>query len=173
MHPAPEPAPAAATAGDHLLPLSARSDGALAELGARYVVFLRRLAEREPDAAGEVCFTAGVGRSHHPHRLAVVGQSCGELAAALEGALGRGEDAAAPLLEAPPGNGEIRGLLDDARARSLALGPGSEVVARILAAQGNGARERPSAVLETVAALYTSGFGLDWRALDPRGGRTR
>src|SRR5262249_54561926 len=52
-----------------LLTLSARSDGALAEMLARY----RRHLERHPDIdLGDVTYTSNVGRTRFAHRVAVV-----------------------------------------------------------------------------------------------------
>jgi acyl transferase domain-containing protein len=53
----------------HLLPLSARTELALAELARKYLQFL----SEDPDLElADVCYTAGIGRSHFEHRLAVV-----------------------------------------------------------------------------------------------------
>ncbi|MFY2859543.1 SDR family NAD(P)-dependent oxidoreductase, partial [Mycobacterium sp. THU-M104] len=52
-----------------VLPLSARSPQALLELAQRYAVWLD--AHPKADIA-DVCFTAGVGRSHFEHRAALV-----------------------------------------------------------------------------------------------------
>ncbi|MGD1930337.1 MAG: SDR family NAD(P)-dependent oxidoreductase [Leptolyngbyaceae cyanobacterium] len=53
----------------HVLPLSARSDGALRQLVQRYHDGLEiEATETLPD----ICFSAGVGRSHFNHRLALV-----------------------------------------------------------------------------------------------------
>ncbi len=68
--------------GWHLLPVSARSEGALKEQCGRYAEWL----EQHPEAAvGDVCHTAGAGRTHFPHRVAVVGRSNAELAERLRG----------------------------------------------------------------------------------------
>lgn len=66
-----------------VLPLSARSPVALVQLADSY----RRWLSAHPDAAlPDVCFTAGVGRSHFEYRAALVvnsTESAGELLAAL------------------------------------------------------------------------------------------
>ncbi|MBB2988763.1 acyl transferase domain-containing protein/NADPH:quinone reductase-like Zn-dependent oxidoreductase/acyl carrier protein [Mycolicibacterium iranicum] len=63
----------------HVLPLSARSPEALVSLAQRYENWLTA----HPDAdLGEVCLTAGTGRSHFEHRAALVVDS---LAAARDG----------------------------------------------------------------------------------------
>jgi acyl transferase domain-containing protein len=65
---------------DHVqvLPLSARSPEALVELAKRYAT---ALADGAPIA--DLCYTAGVRRAHHDHRLAVVGRTRDEMLAAL------------------------------------------------------------------------------------------
>jgi len=64
-----------------LLPLSAKSPAALRALAAEYCDLLR--SETAP-ALYDICHTAGVGRSHLSHRLAVVGATAEDLAAHLE-----------------------------------------------------------------------------------------
>ncbi len=56
----------------HLLVLSAKSEKALSAQVERYLGYFRSAAA-EPLA--DICYTAAVGRSHMPHRLAVVGDS--------------------------------------------------------------------------------------------------
>ncbi|MFD1663409.1 beta-ketoacyl synthase N-terminal-like domain-containing protein [Streptomyces caeni] len=69
----------------YLLLLSARSPGALEALARSYAAYLA------PDGPGaayrvrDICFSAATRRQHHAHRLAVVGASHEELAAALTG----------------------------------------------------------------------------------------
>ncbi|QLL05858.1 type I polyketide synthase [Mycobacterium vicinigordonae] len=84
-----------------LLPLSARSPAALVQLAQRY----REWLTAHPDAdLADLCFTAGVGRSHFEHRAALVvnsTESAGELLAALADdrpapGLVRGESADVP-----------------------------------------------------------------------------
>ncbi|MGK3986565.1 beta-ketoacyl synthase N-terminal-like domain-containing protein [Sorangium sp. So ce136] len=89
---APRPA-AAPDAGERrsavVVPLSARTPGALAALAQAYH---RHLAEAPRDGAAslhDIAATAAVRRSHHEHRAAVVARSTEELADAL-GALASG-----------------------------------------------------------------------------------
>ncbi|MCK5751856.1 MAG: acyltransferase domain-containing protein, partial [Mycobacterium sp.] len=93
--PQPDPTPAAAelpgapdtapqTTADrsavHVLPLSARSPEALVTLAQRYDGWL----STHPDAdLGDVCLTAGTGRSHFEHRAALVVDSIDGARAAL------------------------------------------------------------------------------------------
>jgi myxalamid-type polyketide synthase MxaE and MxaD len=70
----------------YLLPLSARSEPALKELAAAY----RDFFAAEDRSLADVCYTAGLRRSHHEHRLALVGGSPAAMLARLE-AFDRGE----------------------------------------------------------------------------------
>lgn len=83
--PAPPPQPEASRA--YVLPLSARSPEALRALAAEYRQCLAGEGAEPP--LRDVCYTAGVRRTHHEHRLAVVGESraevCAQLGAYLEG----------------------------------------------------------------------------------------
>lgn len=65
-----EPARQASTEGALLLPLSTRDPRALRVLANRYA---NTLSSTETPA--DVCFSAGTRRTHHPHRMAVVGQN--------------------------------------------------------------------------------------------------
>jgi acyl transferase domain-containing protein/acyl-CoA synthetase (AMP-forming)/AMP-acid ligase II/NADPH:quinone reductase-like Zn-dependent oxidoreductase/acyl carrier protein len=80
---APAAAPdAAATATDGVLvPLSAHDEPALRSVAATWASWLRAL---DPTALRDVAATACRRRTHHPHRLAVVGRTPSELAAQLE-----------------------------------------------------------------------------------------
>jgi acyl transferase domain-containing protein len=72
-----------------LLPLSARSSQALRDLVRTYRDFL---GDGQPGAAAplrDVCYSAGVGRNHHEHRLALVARSQQEFVQQLD-ALGQG-----------------------------------------------------------------------------------
>ncbi|MBE9063931.1 polyketide synthase, partial [cf. Phormidesmis sp. LEGE 11477] len=60
----------------YLLPLSARSAAALTQLVARYAQYL---AAHSDSQLADLCFTASVGRSHFPYRLAVVSTSLSTL----------------------------------------------------------------------------------------------
>jgi len=79
--------------GPHLLPLAAKSEPALRELAASYAELVARTEEAE---LADVCSTARVGRSHFPHRLALVGSSGDALVKGLEAAR-RGERASGLL----------------------------------------------------------------------------
>ncbi|WP_437758348.1 SDR family NAD(P)-dependent oxidoreductase [Sorangium sp. So ce1389] len=72
---------AAAPRSAHVLAVSARSASALAELAERHATHLRSAAASE---IGDLCYTALSRRTHHAHRLAVVGESGADLARLLE-----------------------------------------------------------------------------------------
>jgi len=67
----------------HLLPLSARSREALSGLVEAYAEFLSAADHRSEVALEDICYTAGVRRSHYEHRLAFVARSREELAERL------------------------------------------------------------------------------------------
>ncbi len=75
----------------YVLPLAARSSAALDSLAVRYVQHLRASPTLD---LGDVCHTAGVGRAHFPHRLAISASSLTEAAERLE-AFGRSKAASA------------------------------------------------------------------------------
>ncbi len=66
----------------HVLALSAKSEVALDNLRRSYAQVLRTTNNSIED----VCFTANSGRSHFPHRVALVAQTAKEFADGLEGA---------------------------------------------------------------------------------------
>jgi acyl transferase domain-containing protein/acyl carrier protein len=71
-----------------LLPLSARSAGALSSLAAAYAERLR--AADEGGRFADFAYAASTGREHHPHRLAVVGRSREEVSDRLSAFAGEG-----------------------------------------------------------------------------------
>ncbi|XUL85488.1 type I polyketide synthase [Streptomyces galilaeus] len=84
----PGRAPAAA---DDRRPLSVLTLSARSEAGLRLLVERHRdrLKHTAPAPVADHCYSANTGRSHFPHRLAVVGGSADELDAVLVGALDR------------------------------------------------------------------------------------
>jgi myxalamid-type polyketide synthase MxaE and MxaD len=66
----------------HLLPLSAKSEAALRALAQRHREWLAG-AGRESKLE-DLCYTAGVRRDHHEHRLALAGRSHDDLVASLD-----------------------------------------------------------------------------------------
>ncbi|MFL6246636.1 MAG: beta-ketoacyl synthase N-terminal-like domain-containing protein, partial [Thermoanaerobaculia bacterium] len=63
----------------HVLPISARSAEGLEELKGRYV----ELLETSDEPIADICFTAGAGRTHFAHRLAVKGATTADVLRAL------------------------------------------------------------------------------------------
>jgi len=84
----------------HVLALSARTESALGELSARYG---ERLSMEPAPPWADVCFTANAGRSHFPHRLAIVAGSVEEARQALAGFAAGQEAAGARVGQAPEG----------------------------------------------------------------------
>ncbi len=107
--PVPETAPESVS----VLPLSARSPQALTALAQRYTAWLD--ARPEADIA-DVCFTAGVGRSHFEHRAALVVDS-------IQGA----RELLTGLAENRLGPGAVRGVCGDRpKTAWLFTGQGSQ-----------------------------------------------
>jgi len=67
----------------HVLPLSAKSEAALDAQVNQYQDFLKTAEEHQVDL-GDICYTAGVGRSHFDYRLAVVSRSADQLLSKLQ-----------------------------------------------------------------------------------------
>jgi acyl transferase domain-containing protein/acyl carrier protein len=107
----PEPVTGDAPVG--VLPLSARSQEALTSMAQRYEAWLE--AHPEVDIT-DVCFTAGVGRSHFEHRAALVVDS-------VQGA----RELLAGLAENRLGPGAVRGVCGDPpKTAWLFTGQGSQ-----------------------------------------------
>jgi acyl transferase domain-containing protein/SAM-dependent methyltransferase/acyl carrier protein len=66
----------------HVLALSGRTDAALRDLVGQYVTALE--GQTEPAAFADVCYTAGAGRRHFEHRLAVTAESVSAARSRLE-----------------------------------------------------------------------------------------
>jgi acyl transferase domain-containing protein len=67
----------------HLWPLSAHSPEVLEDTARAYIGFLRA-EEGAASSLQDICYTAGARRTHHAHRLALVGSSREQLAEQLE-----------------------------------------------------------------------------------------
>jgi len=133
----------------HLLALSAKSDVALKALAARYASMLARGADADLAA---ICYTAGTGRTHFPHRLAVIAATIDEVSGALE-AFVAGEPSPA-LRSGKASNAEYR---RDAAAVKARL---SRAYERLL---GDQASRREA--LGDVADLYIEGVAIEWHRL--------
>ena len=67
-----------------MLPLSARSEGSLSDLARSYLSALRDAHGLGNEALRDICFSAGVKRSHHEFRLALVAHDKAALAEQIE-----------------------------------------------------------------------------------------
>ncbi|MGQ4806993.1 hypothetical protein NKDENANG_00331 [Candidatus Entotheonellaceae bacterium PAL068K] len=68
----------------HLLPLSTRSPAALQAVAQAYLAFLTAATTDAAVDLQNICYSASMRRSHHPHRMALVGHSAAELVTQLE-----------------------------------------------------------------------------------------
>jgi amino acid adenylation domain-containing protein len=87
----------------HCLPLSARSETALAKLAARYG---QAMSDRPDLGLGDVAHTAGAGRSHFLHRLAVVADTPDTAVDALRAFASGNSHPALHIGTAVPGQGQ-------------------------------------------------------------------
>ncbi len=116
--PEPEPVDAVDERSHHILPLSARTEAALSALVGQYLEYLD--SETAQANFTDVCFTAGAGRSHFSHRLAVVANSaaeaCDKLVAFASG-------------DSPVGlfSGQVQGM-DSAEVAFLFTGHGAQYI---------------------------------------------
>ena len=96
---APTPAASAAEGKlPYLLPLAARSDSALALLAGS---FAERLRNDQDLNIADVAFTAGVGRAHFDHRLAILASNRASLIARLERAASGASDEGVVRAQSP------------------------------------------------------------------------
>jgi len=100
--PAAPPAESVGTATAHLLPLSAHSPEGLEDTARAYIGFLRT---GEDASLQDICYTAGARRTHHAHRLSLVGSSREQLAEHLEAFL---EGEARPGMSSGRKLGDVR-----------------------------------------------------------------
>lgn len=96
--------------GPKLLPVSARSAEALRLLAGRYREFLGNGSGPEGASLDQVCRAASLRRTHHPHRIAVVGRNRSELAERLDA-----------LAENEQGSGARAGVASPGRKRKVAF----------------------------------------------------
>ncbi len=118
----------------HLLALSAKNEPALRQLAQRYESYLASHADAD---LGDVCFTANTGRSHGDHRLAVIGETTGQMRGSLQSFIAAQED-----------NNVVRGKVQSKRRGE----PAARVDART--------------DLQELALLYVSGAQIDWSGFD-------
>ncbi|WP_434419161.1 beta-ketoacyl synthase N-terminal-like domain-containing protein [Nannocystis pusilla] len=133
--------------GPWALPLSARDPRALRAHVAAMIDVLRGLDSDDLAALRDVCFTAAVLRSHHAHRVAVVGDSAPALADALARWLAAANTPEEPAVApASAGDSPLAGSADSRP------GAASQI-----------------AELHRLAAAYVAGQTIDWRAAVPAG----
>ena len=132
-----------------LLPLSARSEAALKDLASRYVSLLARRPQR---ALASICYTAGAGRAHFPHRLAALVSTAEEVRHALEAFVA---NQPSPIVRS--------GKASSADYRRDA----TDVTARLARAYEQLGRENADhhGALSEVAALYLEGVAIEWDRL--------
>jgi len=140
-----------AEASSYLLPISARSPTALQALAAAYAHFLA--APGNEASLRDLVHTASVRRSHHSHRLAVVGGSREEMSSALE-AFVRGE--------APASVAHGKGLSSPTKAVFVFSGQGSQWLG--MGRELMEEHEIFRSTIETCDALLSSRVG--WSLLD-------
>lgn len=138
-----EEAPATVRSGlkvgpPYLLTISARQPKALRDLAQAY----RSMLAIEAVDLTDVCYTAGARRSHHEHRLALVGNSCQDMG---------------DLLDA---------FLRDEKRHHLYAGVVPPRMECVEPTAKNGQE-----TLDALAARYTHGRTPNWNALYPQGGR--
>jgi 3-oxoacyl-[acyl-carrier-protein] synthase II len=138
-----------------VLPLSASTPEALARLAS---AMLDLLLER-PDALSDIVFTASVRRTHHAHRLAVIGRDAAELGTHLRAILeGSGVDA---TVAGRPSAAELGDGVRDAIARLEASAVDDTIVSG----------DEDPVTLTAIAELYVQGRTVDWRPLQAHGAR--
>jgi len=102
----------------YLLPVSAKEEGALKELAAGYG---RHLDLAASETIGDICYTAGAGRSHFGHRLAVIAEDKAQLTQRLSA-----------FVSGDTGAGVMHGVVSDVGKRPkiafLFTGQGSQYV---------------------------------------------
>ncbi len=132
-----------------LLPISARSEAALNALAVRYIDLLATVPD---DGLAAVAYTAGVGRSHMPHRLVVLATTIDEAREALQ-AFATNQPSSA-LHAGQAANADYR---RDGAAVSARL-------ERAYAHIGDVCANHRDALTD-VASLYLEGVAVDWDRL--------
>lgn len=141
-----EPAP-----GPFAFVYSARAEDTLRVLLERQVRHLRAV----PVEPADLAYTLATGRTHHPHRLALVCDTVDELAAKLSAHLAGA---------APPGIVAGKAKKKSRDAAQLEAAAEAQRAFWAAPAGGAGAPERERA-LRTLAELHVAGVPVDWTAL--------
>ncbi|MGA7426127.1 MAG: SDR family NAD(P)-dependent oxidoreductase [Rhodoplanes sp.] len=100
-----------------MLPLSARNEGALSDLARSYLSALRDERGLGNETLRDICFSAGVKRSHHEFRLALVAHDKAKLAEQIESFLAG---------EKPPNSSSGRALGTPSRPVFVCSGMGQQ-----------------------------------------------
>lgn len=132
----------------HLLLLSAKTAEALRDLVRRYIESVDITSEHD---IGDLCYTAWAGRTHFPHRMAVMARSVRELRERLTRSLDEGK-----VPDVLRGSASVSGT----EPRSVSHPCNTEWLAFL--EQNQNDRER---LLEHGGQLYCNGFDLDYSAL--------
>jgi acyl transferase domain-containing protein len=153
----------------HLLALGAKNEPALLQLAQRYETYLAA----HPDAdLGDVCFTANTGRLHGDHRMAVIGETVGQVRDCLQSFIGNRDD-----------NNVVRGKVQSKRRPKVGFSftsedhsalelwkqwgvqPDPEGEPSIWVEVGPDKSDWPT-LLRNLARLYVSGVEIDWAGFD-------
>jgi acyl transferase domain-containing protein/acyl carrier protein len=146
--------------GWHLLPLSARSSGALRSLANAYRQFLVDSTFDTGASLMDICFTASTRRSHYEHRLAVIGRSNLQLVERLDAFLRGNEE------EGGVFSGRVHSPDPEFAPLALSLANGETNKPPL-----HGDEELREALLQSLAARYTQAQRIDWTQLYPSGGQ--
>ena len=127
----------------HLLALGAKNEPALRQLAQRYEAYLAAHADAD---LGDVCFTANTGRFHGDHRLAVTGETTGQMRASLQSFIANQDD-----------SNVVSGKVQKRRTKEGETAIGVELCP-----------EHPDwpSLLKNLAQLYVSGALIDWAGFD-------
>ena len=150
-----------------LLPLSAHSPEALLSLVRAVKNYLTDEEVGADLSLYDICCTASVRRSHHPHRLALMVQTRPMLIESLQAFLQEQPAEGVFFSQAISDDHGMRPDLAEAIEQCLHLSDSTGTVHPSLASEG----EERSLMLEVLGTLYARGYTLDWHALYPDGGR--
>ncbi len=151
--PAPDSRPGKADLRAYLLPISARSRDSLRKAVEALITYLDKAPSLGVSLA-DICYTAGVRRSHHEHRLAVVGAGWDHLASELARRLRQMDSQLASGASPPPPHAPRGETMSPFTSR-----PSPE----------NGPFDRLG-LLNELAAVYEAGHPVAWSELFPDGG---
>jgi acyl transferase domain-containing protein len=156
-----------------ILPLSAHSAEALSKIAQ---LFKNLLSEEASEAAillEDICYTAGVRRSHHEYRLALVGHSRQHFIESLE-----------VFLQGQPSDGWFagrKGVVDQGVLEELEHNEvQDELISECIRHRNQeGAvcitlpaeEEQRVSILKALASVYTRGYTVEWSTLYPEGGQ--